>query len=136
MELNRFKHENADLKLESFQGNSDDINSFKEKIMYLENELYKKGSTSETIVQEKEKRIVELENEVFDLTSRLNEKDQYLMNAERENSSLKMSRMNAGQINENLKNRLEEMQRGTECMRCKEMKNTIFRLNSQLSMRR
>ena len=136
MELNRFKHENADLKLESFQGNSDDINSFKEKIMYLENELYKKGSTSETIVQEKEKRIVELENEVFDLTSRLNEKDQYLMNAERENSSLKMSRMNAGQINENLKNRLEEMQRGTECMRCKEMKSTIFRLNSQLSMRR
>lgn len=46
VELNRFKHENADLKLESFQGNSDDVNSFKEKIMYLENELYKKGSTS------------------------------------------------------------------------------------------
>ena len=77
----------------------DEVRNLREKISYLEESLYKKDSTNDRVVEEKEKRILDLEEENYSLNNRLNEKLQHLRNTEREMSSFKMSRMNESQRN-------------------------------------
>lgn len=63
-ELNRFKDENADLKLQIFElkdSSNGGSRNLQEKIKFLEESLYNKDANIETIVNEKDQRINELE---------------------------------------------------------------------------
>ena len=71
MEIIKYKEENVNLKLQVFQfqdNSSESPNSYNRQ-------FYNSGSSNFMTSQEKERRIVELEQEVYNLTNQLAEKD-------------------------------------------------------------
>ena len=89
-EIDNLEDERAHSKLQLLQ-NHDEIESLKEKIESLEESLAKKDLNTIQIVEEKEKRILELEEENFSLCNKISEKDQQLTTLEEDLNTVRQN---------------------------------------------
>lgn len=85
------------------------------------------------ILEEREKRVLELEEDNYSAQARLQEKEHLCQNLQKEVQSLTQDQATAlGEI-EHLHGKVSELERSSECKKCKELMHTVFRLNSQLN---